>query len=186
MMMRRRRRRRRMKMKSKTWVAIWELFIQFRTEVILLTNKHSRLLHRIWYENVISSMKISFILCTAEALLWIEYDTERLPRTTRKKKWKRNNHPRDDYCLFPPYQYADPPTTRVEYGVGCGILMFGPIPMYDPLTAGGDDAALPPPPVVGNTTVNNNIDGGDDVDHPNINEQTFENMNRSALWVYYL
>ena len=70
---------------------------------------------------------------------------------------------------------------RVEYGVGCGILMFGPIPMYDPLTAGGDDAALPPPPVVGNTTVNNNIDGGDDVDHPNINEQTFENMNRSAL-----
>ena len=55
--------------------------------------------------------------------------------------------------------------------------------MYDPLTAGGDDAALPPPPVVGNTTVNNNIDGGDDVDHPNINEQTFENMNRAALWV---
>ena len=53
--------------------------------------------------------------------------------------------------------------------------------MYDPLTAGGDDAALPPPPVVGNTTVNNNIDGGDGVDHPNINEQTFENMNRSAL-----
>jgi len=61
------------------------------------------------------------------------------------------------------------------------ILMFGPIPMYDPLTAGGDDA-LPPPPVVGNTTVNNNIDGGDDDDdHPNINEQTFENMNRAAL-----
>ena len=58
-------------------------------------------------------------------------------------------------------------------------LMFGPIPMYDPLTAGGNDA-LPPPPVVGNTTVNN-IDGGDDDDHANINEQTFDNMNRAAL-----
>jgi hypothetical protein len=55
--------------------------------------------------------------------------------------------------------------------------MFGPIPMFDPLT--GDNAR---PPMIGNSTANN-IDGSESNENNDLNnnEQTFETMNRAAL-----
>jgi hypothetical protein len=56
--------------------------------------------------------------------------------------------------------------------------MFGPIPMFDPLTGG--DAR---PPLIGNSTAANNIniDGSENDENNDQNEQTFETMNRAAL-----